>query len=92
MNHQEILKLIQSGARIIDVRTKEEYNEDHYPNAENIPVNEIIEKGFYAKDKNAPIVVYCKSGGRSETAMLVLKQLGYTHVVNAGGLKDMLQL
>lgn len=89
MNDKSILSLIESGARIIDVRTPEEYNEGHYPGAENIPIDEIIRNGFDSDDKSEQIVLYCKSGGRSGTALLVLQQLGFINVVNAGGLKDM---
>jgi len=80
---------IKAGARIIDVRTAEEFNEEHYPNALNIPVDQIRQRLTEFGEKNAPIVVYCASGSRSAFAARMLKSAGYTDVINAGGLEDM---
>ncbi len=80
---------IRAGAKIIDVRTAEEFNEEHYPNALNIPVDQIRQRLTEFGEKNAPIVVYCASGSRSAFAARMLKSAGYTDVINAGGLDDM---
>ena len=80
---------IKAGARIIDVRTAEEFNEEHYPNALNIPVDQIRQRLTEFGEKSAPIVVYCVSGARSAFAARLLKSAGYTDVINAGGLEDM---
>jgi phage shock protein E len=80
---------IKAGARIIDVRTAEEFNEEHYPNALNIPVDQIRQRLTEFGEKNTPIVVYCASGSRSAFAARMLKSAGYTDVINAGGLEDM---
>ena len=80
---------IKAGAKIIDVRTMEEFNEEHYPNALNIPVDQIRQRLTEFGEKNAPIVVYCASGSRSAFAARLLKSAGYTDVINAGGLEDM---
>ena len=61
---------------IIDVRTKEEYDESHVVNSINIPYDEIDSKIDIDKDKI--IFVYCKSGRRSSIAYDTLKSLGYT--------------
>lgn len=61
---------------IVDVRTKEEYNESHIKDAINIPYDEIDENIEIDKDK--VIFVYCKSGNRSGIAYNTLKSLGYT--------------
>lgn len=61
---------------IIDVRTKEEYDESHVINSLNIPYDEIDAKIDIDKDKI--IFVYCKSGRRSSIAYDTLKSLGYT--------------
>lgn len=61
---------------IIDVRTKEEYDESHVVNSINIPYDEIDSKIEIDKDKI--IFVYCKSGRRSSIAYDTLKNLGYT--------------
>ena len=80
---------IKAGARIIDVRTAEEFNEEHYPNALNIPVDQIRQRLTEFGEENTPIVVYCASGSRSAFAARMLKSAGYTDVINAGGLEDM---
>ncbi len=84
-----ILNKIHAGAKIIDVRTAEEFGEEHYPNAINIPVNELLERIGEFGEKSAPLVLYCASGSRSAYASKILKTSGFTDVVNAGGLSDM---
>lgn len=60
---------------IVDVRTKEEYDESHIKGSINIPYDEIDEKTNL--DKNKTIIVYCRSGNRSSKAYNTLKTLGY---------------
>ena len=75
----------------IDVRTAEEYQAEHVPQAANIPYTEIVERiAEVTENKDAPIVVYCRSGRRSGIAMEALNASGYTNVSNAGGLQDAL--
>jgi len=61
---------------IVDVRTKEEYDESHVVDAINIPYDE-IDKDINL-DNNKIIFVYCKSGKRSNIAYANLTHLGYT--------------
>ena len=71
---------------ILDVRTKEEYNEKHIVDSILIPYDEISDKTVnIAKDKT--ILVYCRSGKRATTAVEKLKSLGYT-AYNMGGLDN----
>ena len=70
---------------IVDVRTPEEYAAGHIPTAINIPVSEIGERPP-TPDKNALIIVYCASGGRSARSKARLDQLGYTRVVDFGAI------
>lgn len=73
----KVEEIMQQGNYIIlDVRTKEEYNESHLIEAQNIPYDEIDET--VALDKEKTIFVYCKSGVRSKKAYDTLKRLGYT--------------
>ena len=74
---------------VVDVRSLEEYNEGHIPNAISIPL-ETIENEAEAKLKNkdALILVYCRSGRRSREAALKLIEKGYTNVIDFGGIKD----
>lgn len=60
---------------IVDVRTKDEYDEAHLVDAVNIPYDEIQSDIF---DKDKIIFVYCRSGNRSKIAYDYLNSLGYT--------------
>ncbi|MGD9939092.1 MAG: rhodanese-like domain-containing protein [Clostridia bacterium] len=84
-----ILEMINSGAKVVDVRSREEFEDEHYPNAINIPVNEIQKRMAELGDPTTPLVLYCASGSRSAFAARLLSMAGYKKVVNAGGLYDM---
>ena len=81
MNTQEVV--------IVDVRTQSEYDEGHIQNAVLIP-NETIgsEPPTNLPDKNAIILVYCRSGRRSEEAARKLVNLGYVIIYDFGGIND----
>lgn len=73
----------------IDVRTLEEYNEDHISNTEHIPHVEIAARiSDLDLDKDAPIKLFCRSGVRAGIAQTALQDLGYTNVENVGGIAD----
>jgi len=74
---------------VVDVRSLEEYNEGHIPNAISVPL-ETIENEAEAKLKNKDdlILVYCRSGRRSREAALRLIEKGYTNVIDFGGIQD----
>jgi phage shock protein E len=83
-----VAEKINAGAAIIDVRSVEEFRDGAYPGARCIPLQELGRRlGEIPKDK--PAVLYCASGARSAAAARLLRQQGYTDVVNAGGLADM---
>lgn len=74
---------------ILDVRTEEEYNEGHIQGAILIPDYEIVEKvQDTLTDKTATILVYCRTGRRSELAANSLTELGYSKVYDFGGIND----
>ena len=83
-----VMEKIKAGAVIVDVRSPEEFAGGSYPGAKNIPV-QVIGSRLNEIPKDKPVVVFCKSGGRSSVAAATLKQAGYTDVTNAGGLGDM---
>jgi rhodanese-related sulfurtransferase len=74
---------------LLDVRTMEEYNDGHIPGAINI-ANESIgkEEILQLPDKNQRIYVYCRSGNRSKQAAKKLVKLGYTNIIEIGGIID----
>ena len=79
----------ESGYIILDVRTAQEYSEKHIPGAINIP-NETIDTEDIPElpDKEQLILVYCRSGNRSKQASEKLVKLGYTNIVEFGGIND----
>lgn len=86
----EAKKMIETQKVIVvDVRTLEEYNEGHIPNAISVPLETIENKAeSKLKNKDDLILVYCRSGRRSREAALKLIEKGYTNVIDFGGIKD----
>ena len=79
----------ESDYIILDVRRPDEFSAGHIPNAVNIP-NESIGADEIDKlpDKDRLILVYCRSGNRSKQASEKLVRLGYTNIVEFGGILD----
>ena len=79
----------EPAAIILDVRRPDEYQAGHIPGAINIP-NETIgrEELPQLPDKDQTILVYCRSGNRSKQASEKLAALGYTQVLEFGGILD----
>ena len=79
----------ETGYIILDVRRPDEFAAGHIPNAINVP-NETIGTDEIAElpDKNQLILVYCRSGRRSKEASEKLVKLGYTNIVEFGGILD----
>ena len=75
----------ETGYIILDVRTAQEYSEKHIPEAINI-ANESI--GSELPDKDQLILVYCRSGNRSKQASEKLVKLGYTNIIEIGGINS----
>ena len=77
----------ETGFIVLDVRTQEEYDEAHIPGAVNI-ANETIgtDEILELPDKDQVLLVYCRSGRRSKEASEKLAALGYTHVLEFGGI------
>ncbi len=75
--------------KIIDVRSKEEFDGGHLDNAENIDVMEMMNGKLPVCDFADEIMVYCASGGRSEFAKKLLESKGYTNVKNGGSYFDL---
>ena len=74
------------GVQLVDVRTPEEFAEGHLPNAININVNDAsFETETTKLDKEKPVMVYCKSGGRSAKAASILNGKGFKNVSDLDG-------
>lgn len=74
------------GAVIVDVRAADEYAAGHIPGAVNIPLDDIGSISGMISDKNTPLFTYCLRGTRSRRAVKALKAMGYTGVINIGGI------
>ena len=84
--YEELLEKVKTGAILLDVRTKQEFNEGHLNGAIVIPYYDISKNiKNIVQNKEQEIIVYCKSGGRGITAVQILNKLGYMNVWN---LKD----
>ncbi len=69
---------------ILDVRTREEYNESHINGSTLIPVQE-LDIRFKELPRDKKILVYCRTGGRSVTASEILVKNGFTQIYNMKG-------
>ena len=79
----------ETGYIILDVRRQDEYDEGHIPTAICVPNEEIgTEKIEELPDKDQRIFVYCRSGRRSKEAAKKLADMGYTNIVEFGGILD----
>ena len=79
----------ESGYIILDVRTPAEFAEKHIPNAINVPNENIgTDEISQLPNKDQLIMVYCRSGRRSKEAAEKLVKLGYTNIVEFGGILD----
>ena len=68
---------------LLDVRSQQEYNEEHLPNAVNINLYDLQKEVLKEiPNKNTTIVTYCSCGIRSEKAKEILENMGYTEVYN----------
>lgn len=73
---------------ILDVREQSEFDDGHIPNAVLLPVNTITKDTAAAviPKLDAVVLVYCRSGNRSQTASSVLVELGYRNIYEFGGI------
>ena len=77
----------ESDYIILDVRRAYEFSQGHIPGAINIANEDIIDtEPAELKDKNQTIYVYCRSGNRSKQASAKLAAMGYTSIVECGGI------
>jgi phage shock protein E len=77
---------VAAGARLVDVRTPEEFAAGHLPNAVNVPVTELEGRLAELGPKEASLVVYCRSGARSARAKRLLESAGFRTVVDLGAM------
>ncbi|MBX2848980.1 MAG: hypothetical protein KTR16_11715 [Acidiferrobacterales bacterium] len=73
----------------VDVRSALEYKVDNIEGDIRISPGDIVEElGTLYPDKETEVRLYCRSGGRAETALGLLQKAGYKNVLNMGGIDD----
>lgn len=77
---------LPTNAMLIDVRSVGEYQSGYIAGAVSLPLGEVSDRiCSVVPDKGTPVIVYCQSGARSASAKNMLSDMGYTNVVNGGG-------
>jgi len=80
----KVRDLVESGAFIVDVREKNEFNQGHLVNAVNIPLSELRDR-VDEIPKDRTVYLHCRSSQRSYNAVMALQNMGYDNVVNISG-------
>jgi rhodanese-related sulfurtransferase len=94
VSKEEAVQMIKEGALLVDVRTYTEFNQGHIERAINIDVQDILKMkdslnyNNTSVSKNKKIIVYCRSGSRSNTAAQKLMELGYSSVYDLGSIDN----
>ena len=82
-NNDDLKKIVNEGAFLVDVRSQGEYISGHVKGSTNIPLDQIKNQMAKFKGKNN-IVVFCRSGMRSSQAKSILENNGFSNVINGG--------
>lgn len=85
--NENLSKLVNEGAFLVDVRTPEEFAEGNVKESINIPLDQVAVNLDKFKGKEN-IIVFCRSGNRSGQAKNILEQNGFTNVTNGGTWQD----
>ena len=85
--NDNLAKLVDEGAFLVDVRTPEEFAEGNVKESTNIPLDQVAVNLDKFKGKEN-IVVFCRSGNRSGQAKNILEQNGFTNIKNGGSWED----
>lgn len=84
IHEKDVRGLVESGACIIDVREKNEYELSHIIGAKNIPLSELRQR-INEIPKDEPVYLHCRSAQRSYNAIMALQNLGYKNLYNVTG-------
>lgn len=88
--NKKIAAFQSRGAIVLDVRTKQEYNQGAIPNSKHIPLDILPSQISEIKKWGTPVITCCEKGGRSEIAMNLLQKNGI-EVINGGGWASLLK-
>jgi len=84
VNVDKVRELVESGAYIVDVREKVEFDRGHLKNTFNIPLSEIRDRSEEIP-KDVPVYLHCRTGQRSYNATLALQNIGFDNLANITG-------
>lgn len=84
----DLVELMRNGAKLVDVRTKGEFSQEHAKGTSNVPLDTLAAKAKAWK-KDEAIILCCRSGMRSGAATSQMKSMGFTNVHNAGSFHKM---
>jgi len=81
-------RLVAAGARLVDVRTQQEFDAGHLPGAVLIPFDQIVARAAELGSKETPVLLYCRTGRRTGIAARALSELGFTRVWDLQGMTN----
>ncbi len=86
INSEEMKGLLEEQeVQLVDVRTVKEFNEHYIEGAENIVFDDNFDLKLDSLDKEKPVVVYCRKGGRSAKCAEILQQKGFKKIYDLKG-------
>jgi phage shock protein E len=80
--------MVQAGAVLLDVRTREEFARGHLDGARNIPLQELAQRLGEMGPTTTSVVVHCHAGVRSKAATQMLKSAGFQDVLDIGTMSN----
>lgn len=90
-DNDQLKEIVKEGAFLVDVRTPSEFAQGSVKGAVNIPLDKVSDELYKFKDKKH-IVVFCRSGNRSNQAKSLLEKNGFPNVVNGGTWQNVQQV
>ena len=87
VDRAEAHRLVEAGARLVDVRTPEEFETGHLSSAKTLPLRDLAARLVELEPRQAPVLLYCASGTRSAVAKGILRRSGFTAVYDLGPMR-----
>lgn len=86
ISSQDLIRLMNQGALVLDIRKPEEYQQGHVNGARHLPSDQILKAGdTFKRFKDKPVVVYCDSGSLAAAAVRQLNEQGFTKAFTLRG-------
>jgi rhodanese-related sulfurtransferase len=83
---QDVVRLMNQGAAVLDLRSAEDYATGHIRGARSFPAGQLTDSlDALKRYKDKPVIVYCERGATAAAAMRTLAQQGFAHVANLRG-------